>query len=77
MCVAWLPLRSTLYLTVYEGTDRAHGQGRMSFVLAGAVVLALWLTRRISIGWRYDVRQVVSMKEPVWPAYTTRRRFYW
>jgi hypothetical protein len=63
---ARLPLRSALYLIAHEDeSGRAHlGQDRLSLGLAGAVLLDLWLARRISIGWRYDARQGVSVKVP-------------
>jgi hypothetical protein len=63
---SWLPLRSALYLIAREDdAGQAHlGQDRLSRGLAAAALLDLWLARRIVIGWRYDARHGVSVKEP-------------
>jgi hypothetical protein len=62
----WMPLRSALYLIAHEDeTGQAHlDRDRLARGLAGAVLLDLWLARRIVIGWRYDARRGVSVKEP-------------
>lgn len=54
----WMPLRSALFLIAHdEKTGRLHlGRRTLELGLAAAILLELWLTGRILIGWREDVR---------------------
>jgi hypothetical protein len=61
-----LPLHTELFLVAHnDTTGQAHlGQTALCRGLAGAILLELWLTWRIQIGWRYDARNGVATLEP-------------
>ncbi|HEX6074592.1 MAG TPA: GPP34 family phosphoprotein [Micromonosporaceae bacterium] len=61
-----LPLHIKLFLIAHNDTT---GQAHLAHTalcrgLAGAILLELWLTGRIQIGWRYDARNGVATLEP-------------
>jgi hypothetical protein len=61
-----LPLRTELFLVAHDDdTGHAHTDQRpLSLGLAGAVLLELWLTRRVLIGRAYQVRDGVYAPDP-------------
>jgi hypothetical protein len=61
-----LPLRSELFLIAHDDrTGRCHlNESSLQFGLAAAVLLELWLTNRVTIGWRYDARQGTAVADP-------------
>jgi hypothetical protein len=63
---ARMPLRSALFLIAHEDlTGRPHLDRRtLELGLAAAILLELWLTGRIRIGWREHVRSATWLPEP-------------
>jgi hypothetical protein len=60
-----LPLRAELFLVAHGETGRAHlSEAALCRGLAGAILLELWLSGRVQIGWRYDARTGVASAEP-------------
>jgi hypothetical protein len=61
-----LPLRTELFFVAHDDeTGRAHvGQRALCLGLAGAVLLELWLTRRVLIGYAYQVRENAYVPDP-------------
>jgi hypothetical protein len=61
-----LPLRAELFLIAHDDdTGRRHiDKRRLGLGLAAAVLLELWLARRIRIGWRPDARYAAWHPNP-------------
>ncbi len=60
-----LPLRAELFLVAHNETGRAHlNETSLCRGLAAAILLELWLTGRVQIGWRYDARTGIATAEP-------------
>ncbi|HEX6076782.1 MAG TPA: GPP34 family phosphoprotein [Micromonosporaceae bacterium] len=62
---AWMPLRTALYLIAHDDdTGQAHlDENWLVRGLAGTVLFDLWLARRVNIGWRFDARQGVGVRD--------------
>jgi hypothetical protein len=62
---AWLPLRTALFLIAHDDeTGKAHVDERwLARGLAGTVLCELWLAHRINVGWRFDARQGVGVRD--------------
>jgi hypothetical protein len=61
-----LPLQNELFLVAHDDeTGRPYlGQTMLCLGLACALLLELWLTGRVQIGWRYDARTGVGTADP-------------
>jgi hypothetical protein len=61
-----LPLRTELFLIAHDDdTGRPHvDPDTLSLGLAAAVLLELWLSGRVHIGWRYDARTGRGVLDP-------------
>jgi hypothetical protein len=61
-----LPLHTKLFLVAHDDeTGRPYlGQTGLCRGLAAAILLELWLTGRVQIGWRYDARSGLGTLEP-------------